>query len=115
VEFAVELVEQARLNFAVSSVAQLVETRVELVCGDVTTYHFPDGPLIVYLFNPFGPAIIRRVAANVLASWKEKPRPVEIVYVNPVQLSEFVNTGWSICKRAGLCAPSTKHTMTRSE
>lgn len=99
VEFALELVDQARLNLATPSVAGRVGGRLELICGDATLYQFPDEPLVVYLFNPFGPAIIRQVAVNALESWKYMPRPMELVYVNPLYLSEFLKAGWHLYRQ----------------
>jgi hypothetical protein len=36
-------------------------------CGDAADYQLPDGPLVLYMYNPFGPPVMRRVAANVAA------------------------------------------------
>lgn len=94
VEFAVELTEAARANIAVPEVAKLANSRIELICCDAAAYAFPEEPLIIYLFNPFGAAIVRRIAQNALVSWKSNPRPIEIIYMNPVHVSEFLAAGW---------------------
>jgi SAM-dependent methyltransferase len=94
VEFAVELAEAARANISMPAVAKLANSRIELICCDAAAYAFPDDPLIIYLFNPFGAAIVRRIAQNARVSWESNPRPIEIVYMNPVHASEFLAAGW---------------------
>ena len=36
---------------------------LEAVCGDATEFPFPDEPLVIFLFNPFGESGMRRVVA----------------------------------------------------
>ena len=104
VEFAAELTEAARANLAAPAVAKLANSRVELVCCDAANYEFPQEPLMIYLFNPFGAAIIRRIAQNALASWRSDPRPVEIIYMNPVHVSEFLAAGWFLIRNGPIFA-----------
>jgi SAM-dependent methyltransferase len=96
VEFATELYDAARVNLAAFKTGQKLESRVEVICGDAAAYAFPNEPLIIYLFNPFGPAIVSRVAANALASWRDAPRPLHVIYANPVHLSCFIDAGWEL-------------------
>jgi predicted RNA methylase len=58
--------------------------RIELVRQDAGEYAWPAGPTVVYLFNPFGERTLRAVLAQLEASLRSAPRPVLIVYVNPV-------------------------------
>ena len=92
VEFASELVETAKANIA--RLAFPDYGRIELICGDATEYIFPDEPLVVYLFNPFGSAVIRAVAENLIASWRRMPRPIYVLYMNAVHLEDFLEAGW---------------------
>ncbi|MBA2400366.1 MAG: hypothetical protein H0V72_17000 [Bradyrhizobium sp.] len=97
VEFARELHETAEANFrALATGASSNAGRVELVCGDAATYALPIEPLIIYLFNPFGSAVVRRVAENAIASWRGAPRPVCILYMNPLHLTDFIEAGWQL-------------------
>ena len=57
---------------------------IESVCMDAREYVFPETPLVVYLFNPLPEAGLRRVIHNLEESWKKVPRPVWIVYHNPL-------------------------------
>jgi predicted RNA methylase len=76
VEFAAELHEAARTN-----VARLgYGAQVELVNGDAAEFAFPDDPLVVYLNNPFGERVMRRVIANLTRSYSMRRRPIVVVY-----------------------------------
>lgn len=53
---------------------------VHLLCADVAEQPLPDGPLAVFLFNPFGPDVLRRVLDRV------GDRDVLVLYVVPKHL-----------------------------
>lgn len=53
------------------------------ICGDATRFSFPDEPLVVYLFNPFPEAGLRRAVRNLGQSLAAKPRPAYLLYHNP--------------------------------
>jgi len=57
-----------------------------LLHEDASEYAFPaDGPLLVFMFNPFGPDIMRMVMANLAESLRLTPRRAFIVYYFPTQ------------------------------
>ena len=57
---------------------------VESVCGDARDFRFPLEPVVLFLFNPLPEAGLRVVMANLRASLREQPRPVYVVYHNPL-------------------------------
>jgi SAM-dependent methyltransferase len=57
---------------------------LESLCADATTFPFPEEPLVLYLFNPFGEPALRRVVSNLKQSAQANPRPVYVVYYNPL-------------------------------
>jgi SAM-dependent methyltransferase len=57
---------------------------IETVCMDARDFVFPETPLLVYLFNPLPETGLRRVLQNLERSWQQAPRPVWIVYHNPL-------------------------------
>ena len=59
-------------------------TDVRSICGDATQFNPPDGPLVCYLYNPFGSLIVQRVMDRLEQSLRVAPRPIFILYVNPV-------------------------------
>jgi Histone methylation protein DOT1 len=58
--------------------------RIEVLCMDVCDFVFPITPLVVYMFNPLPESGLRRVIGNLEGSWKKTPRPIWIVYHNPL-------------------------------
>ncbi len=81
-------------------------TPVEIVVADAASYRSPDAT-IYYLFNPFGRRTVEAVLDNVLTSWEASPRPVRVVYNNPLHADApdgrpwlervgEIGTGWGI-------------------
>jgi hypothetical protein len=86
VELLPELLEAGRRNIARLPATE--QPRFELVEADARSYEFPSEPTFLYLFDPFPPAVLAEVLANLAHSIREHPRPVLIGYQNPV--SEYV-------------------------
>jgi hypothetical protein len=57
---------------------------IETLSMDARDFVFPQTPLVVYLFNPLPEAGLRQVMRNFEESWARRPRPVWIVYHNPL-------------------------------
>lgn len=51
--------------------------------ADATEFTFPNGPLVVYLWNPFEAPVFTRVLANLEADLARQPRDAYLVYVQP--------------------------------
>lgn len=62
VEIADELCDIARANVATSP--EWV-ARISVVNQDATNLTYPEGPLLLYLYYPFYPPVLRRVLANL--------------------------------------------------
>ena len=56
---------------------------IDSISADATRFAFPSDPLVVYLFNPFPEAGLRRTLANLAENLNEHPRPVYVLYHNP--------------------------------
>jgi predicted RNA methylase len=54
---------------------------VRVVCKDASSFHFPPGDLVLYLYNPFGAATLRALIDRVA---KECGGRVFVVYHTPV-------------------------------
>jgi predicted RNA methylase len=79
------LVDAARANLlSVQARRGGVLGNVEVVAADAATYTLPLEPLVIYMYNPFGEQTVRDVAENVQRSWEQCPRPLLVVYYNPV-------------------------------
>jgi SAM-dependent methyltransferase len=57
---------------------------IECLLGDAEEYSFPPAPLVLYLFNPLPEVGLRRVIARLEESLREHPRPVYVLYLNPM-------------------------------
>ncbi len=84
VEFASELVRLARENLLRYRNTRQVCRDLEVIEADAATYSFPDDPLVIYLFNPFGPEVLAPVVEAVRRALHRQPRPVTILYYKPV-------------------------------
>jgi hypothetical protein len=58
----------------------LLESRL----GNGRDAEFPSGPLLIYLFNPLPDADLTRFIARLQDSVLARPRPVYLIYHNPV-------------------------------
>jgi SAM-dependent methyltransferase len=75
VEFAIELVRIARKNLSQPRYAQ-----VDVLHADAAEFDFPDGDLVVYLYNPFDRHVIEAVLANLA---KAPSRRLYVLYKTP--------------------------------
>jgi hypothetical protein len=57
---------------------------LESLCGDATDFPFPAEPTVLYLFNPFPEPGLRLMLANLEQSLQQNPRPVYVLYHNPL-------------------------------
>jgi SAM-dependent methyltransferase len=82
VELHPALARIARRNLALWRAAGNIRASARVHCRDAAEYPLPTGPCLVFLFNPFGAPVLRRL----LRVWRQFPRdrgaPVDILYVN---------------------------------
>jgi hypothetical protein len=68
---------------------------VHLFKGDAATHPLPEGPLVVYLYNPFGHAVLGAVLARL------HKREAWIAYVNPFEALVVESFGWTRVRTGG--------------
>jgi hypothetical protein len=56
---------------------------MEFVCADASKYTLPDGPLVLFLYNPFGRPVMEVVVDRVSADLGANPRRFVILYFTP--------------------------------
>ncbi|MFI5104952.1 MAG: hypothetical protein ACHP79_08520, partial [Terriglobales bacterium] len=61
---------------------------------DAREFSFPEGPLVVYLFNPFPEAVFAAVLRNLRESWQASPRPVFVAYRSPESEKLLAESDW---------------------
>jgi hypothetical protein len=89
VELSEDLAAAARHNVSNLSVEWQKCRRLEVVNGDAATWELPEEPLILYLFNPFGAAVIARLLDRIQASFDAAPRDIYVLYYMPVHAALF--------------------------
>ncbi len=89
IEFAVEFAEQARERIA--QYQQQAGIQAEIVCHtmDAADFMIPDGPCVIFLFNPFMEPVLDKVIRNLEASHCSAPREIYVVYYHPVYARFF--------------------------
>lgn len=55
-----------------------------LLPGDAANFTFPAGPLVIYMYNPFGIPVMQNVVANLRAAYRADPRPIVVLYFTPL-------------------------------
>jgi SAM-dependent methyltransferase len=66
---------------------------LESICADATTFPLPEGPLVIYLFNPFPESGMRQVALNLEQTLHSHPRPIYVLYHNPLLEHVLIENG----------------------
>ena len=88
VEFAPELHEVALANADRFAVAAGAPRRCEMVLGDAGSYVPPAGPIFAYIYNSFGPVILREVLER-LEQRAAAGDEIIALYVNPRHRDAF--------------------------
>lgn len=83
VELLPALHEIAKENLAVYKSDTQKCFALESICADATNFSIPDGPIVIYLFNPFPAAALQRAVANFTESFQARPRLMFVLYHNP--------------------------------
>lgn len=82
-------VEQSpKLAAVASRNLKLLDVDAEIVTGDASKFAFPSGPLVCFMYNPFGPAVIRTVCEKL----QRRVGPLYVVYVNPMHSEALQNS-----------------------
>lgn len=84
VELSVPLAKIARSNATRVARAHPQRTAIRVATGDASDFPLPDGDLVIFLYNPFGPELVARVAAQVEAALRVGGRRIFVVYCTPV-------------------------------
>ena len=79
VEYAPELHQAACRNLQSYRSQTQKCGRIESICQDMTTFHFPQGPLVLFFYNPALASVMRTMAARIA----QLSQPCWIVYANP--------------------------------
>jgi len=84
VEYSAPLNDIAQRNLSCFPPAALRCPEIAVVCADAASVPIPDGPLVLFLFNPFERPVMTAVVDNVVTSFQQQPRRILVLYSNPV-------------------------------
>lgn len=82
VELHSTLAEMARKNMKLWRDADRATAPMTVHCQDVLDFRFPDGPCVLFLFNPFGAAVLKKLLQKLAAEFADRPRQLDLLYVN---------------------------------
>jgi hypothetical protein len=90
--------------------AGVLRSPVELALGDATELVVPSGPLIAYLYHPFGESVATRVIDRIVESLAASPRPAAILYGHPTLQPALPDTVFARGGVFGERARGARHT-----
>ncbi|HVJ07278.1 MAG TPA: class I SAM-dependent methyltransferase [Acidisarcina sp.] len=82
VELNATLAATAQKNIQAWESAGRVRCSTRVVCGDATEFQFPENPCVVFLFNPFGGTVLRRLIKKIERAFAQRPGQLDLLYVN---------------------------------
>ena len=89
-EFSQELHREAAANIEKFRATGLLACDdVQSIEADVLDYELPDGPCVLYTFNPFSAAVMRPLLERVERSYRANPRPIYFIYYDSVDHALF--------------------------
>jgi SAM-dependent methyltransferase len=89
VEYSRKLVSIAHENARIFGERGGSRIESEFHCCDAREYPWPDGPLFIYLFNPFGPILLVPLIEALEQTMKRERRRIIVAYSNPCHIAEF--------------------------
>lgn len=84
VEFVPELSATAMANIAKFNPPWRTCQSIEAVTEDAAKFEYPEGPLVVLLYNPFLAPVLKKCLKHLSQSLEKSPREVYLFYGNPV-------------------------------
>jgi hypothetical protein len=94
VELIAELHRSAEENIRAYNSPTQRCSQIEAICADAREFEFPEEPLVLYLFNPLPVRALSAVLERLEKSLAEAPRPVWVVYHNPLLEGAFRALGF---------------------
>lgn len=73
---------------------QFPKIQFSVLHNDAYYYAIPGDVDCIFLFNPFDEVIMSGVLENIEISLQKSPRPITIIYFNPLQKHLFIEAGY---------------------
>jgi predicted RNA methylase len=94
VEYSDRLCHVARNNVSCFPKNERRCDEIDIICGDASDFEIPEGPLVIFLFNPFGRQVMKQVVRNVLVSHQQNPRRIIVVYFTALYADLWERAGF---------------------
>lgn len=94
VDFSPALCEAAAKNLAIVK-QQLPAINFFISVDDAAGTVIPEDADCIFLFNPFDETVMKKVLLNIKKSLGKNPRPLNIIYANPLCRHLFTSNGFS--------------------
>ena len=105
VELSQGLAEKARENLA--GMRGRRAGSVDVRCADATEFAIPDDVDLIYCFNPFVGADLKRTVDNLRASYERRARPLRVIYFNDGVFEKLVSDRtWLVKTLSATCYPN---------
>ena len=79
------LAKIAQKNLKVWRASDRAQMPMRVLCGDAVTAPMPDGPCAVFLFNPFGASVLKRLLKRLAVDFADRAGQLDLLYVNHEQ------------------------------
>jgi SAM-dependent methyltransferase len=80
VELSPALSKIAEQNVAAARLIARRCSSIQVICADATQFAMPDGPNILFFYNPFYVAVLENVLGKVARSYLDNPRSVFLIF-----------------------------------
>ena len=94
IDLSKELCDDAENNLALTK-KKIPCIDAAIINNDAFYFEIPADVDCIFLFNPFDETIMSGVVENILESLQTNPRPMNIIYVNPLHKEYFINAGFT--------------------
>ena len=94
VEFSGDLARVASRNLARWPSDKRRCSDASVIHLDASKYEFPPEPMVVFMYNPFGPEVMAKVLSNLRVAWGRYGQRVVVVYFTPKHSSLLDEAGF---------------------
>ena|SRR6218665_1311215 len=93
IDFSKAFCDEAEINLQKTK-EKISSFNFNVFHNDAFYFEIPDDADIIFLFNPFDEVIMSGVVENIEMSLERNPRPMNIIYANPMEKHLFVEAGY---------------------
>ena len=93
IDFSKEFCDQSKLNL-LKTQQKFPGLQFNIWNNDAFYFEIPADADCIFMFNPFDEVIMSGVIENIEMSLEQHPRPITIIYANPLQKHLFLEAGY---------------------